>query len=777
MFSAITLKTWRDLWLHKKQSMSVIIAIAISSFTLGTILICYGFLAQALQDNFQRSAPAMVTYQLRSPVTEEQAELLTGIDEVNAFELSRVVVGSISNAHGKTFPLYLFVVRDFENFRVGIVDLEQGHWPDKTNQIVIEKQAMSVLKGQLQEQVSVSTPWGLSGDATIVAVGHDVAVAQAEWENVVYAYVSNDTFVDFGGEPGFNRIKVRFEQKHLSADEIRTKATSLLNKLNALGFTVDTVSVASGEPPHANITSGMFMMQIVFGVMCCLLSAILVINLMSSVLSKQIVQIAIMKSLGAKPDQIRNIYLRSTLLLCTIGVLIGLPLAWLCAGMYAEALANMMNIEIFDYGIPGWVVLTLLFFGFAVPLLVVVAPILRTAKLPIRKALMDYEADGDIHVPGWLGSLIDRISVISSELRFSARNIMRNKTRFLLTMSVMAFGGGILMTAFNVTEAMQQAVQRDSQSRLWQSMIRFADTIDDTDFQVLRDSGAITFYQSKVRLKKDSSATQSSTQATILNKRVAHLQVSNPSALMQPKMLKGHWLAGDKNYIVFSQLALRDYPQYRIGDSVTLDNGESYTLVGIAETFHSAMIYSTKSHAQANGVYIRNPDELSQVASILINNQTDIASITKARDAARVIVDHFEIVFAMLLLLAGVTLLIAGKSVVLTTAINVQERTREIGVLKAIGASKRSLYMIILGEGLWSAILAWTAACIMSLPVSWMISWWVGHLLVSAPFPLAINIHMLMLTLPVLLIICLVSAWIPARRISHMSAKAALAYV
>lgn len=774
MFSALTLKTWRDLWIHKRQSFAVIAAISVSTATLGAILISYAFLSQALLDNYQRSAPAMLTFQLEGSIASAKLSEISKLADIQRVELSRKIAGTITNQDGEAFPLFLFVVRDFNDFQVDIVDLEQGDWPTKGGQILIEKQALSVLNGRLGEEVEIDTPAGLSGSANIVGIGHDVSVAQAEWENIVYGYVDSKTLAYLGGESGFNLIKIGLPGSDLKEETIREQGNQIRQWLNELDIQVKGMRVASGKPPHANITDGMFMMQIAFGVMCCLLSTILVVNLISAILSKQVYQIGVMKSLGAKPHHIKQIYLRSTLTLCAIGTAIGLPLAYLIARLYAAPLANMMNIDIFDHGVPTWVLMVLLVFGFLIPLLTVLRPISFAAKTTIKKALMDFDADEDIQVPSWLDSLCSRLPIFTSELHFAARNIFRRKARFILTSAVMAVGGAILMATFNVSEAMKKAIAIDGESRLWSTMVRLNKVVDIEilnipNNEVFNQQQYFPFYQSKTRLlSKESSA---------LEKRLSHLQLTSPEKLLKPNMLKGTWLNGDEGQIVFSHLVANAYPEYNIGDTVNLQGGASYTLVGIAEVFGSKMLYTTGDGSLFNGVFLTDSTELEKLIEVMEKNNIIIERTIEASAAAKVIEDHFDIIFALLFSLAIITLLIAGKSVILTTSINTQERFREIGVLKAIGAGKFSLYAIILGESLWSGLLAWIAACFITLPISWLVSHWLGLLLVGVSIPLAIDSVVLLLIMPLLVMVSLMSAYFPARKIGGKSVREVFANV
>lgn len=819
MFSALWLKTWRDLWLYKKQSFAVVAAIVISSLTLGIILMSYAFLSRALEENYQLSSPSMLSYNLSGLSNDLKVQTLSDHPDIERVELSRQIFGRITNQQGESFPLLLFVVRDFANMQLDIVDLEDGHWPDAAGQIVIEKQALSLLQASKDETVSITSPSGLLGDARIVAIGHDVSVHQAQWENIVYGYVDAATLQFLGGEPGFDIVKVSIKTGIESGNKqhVRHVGNNIAGGFSRQNINVKNMQVASGEPPHSNITNGMFMIQIAFGVMCSLLSVVLVVNLISAILSKQKRQIGIMKSLGARPHHIRKVYLQSTLTLCLIGVLLAVPLAWWLAVIYANALAHMMNIEIFSYQIPLWVLVVLLFTGCVVPLITLMYPIVMAAKTSIKQTLMDYHDSAYVQLPRWLALLtpsikkpaslkippylkLPRLPIFDNELRFARRNVYRSKTRFLLSSMVLAFGGAILISGFNISKSMNLAIDVDRESRQWHAMVKFNKNMDRSVLMTSLSDEFVPFYQSAAHIISASSDYDPAPAPAIKpafdqeHEAIGLLQLETPENLLQPKMQHGEWFgsgvsAKGKNShyppIVFSHTVSNLFPQYQIGDTVNLDNGTTYYLAGIAQVFGRPVLYTSNSAVtisagvdpnwRVNGLFLTRPGLIQEAIDAINSHQLRAVNIVKADETAKVILDHFEIIFAMMMVLTLVTLFIATNGTILTVSINIQERMREIAVLKAMGASRGSINVIVLGESVWSAILAWCLACLISVPISYALSYWFGILLISTPLPSGISAVAIVFCLPALVLVALISAYIPARKIMKMPIKDAIA--
>ena len=59
---------------------------------------------------------------------------------------------------------------------------------------------------------------------------------------------------------------------------------------------------------------------------------------------------------------------------------------------------------------------------------------------------------------------------------------------------------------------------------------------------------------------------------------------------------------------------------------------------------------------------------------------------------------------------------VGGLGLMGTMTINVVERSREIGVLRAVGASDRSVLLIFLAEGVLIGALSWALGVLVSLP-------------------------------------------------------------
>jgi putative ABC transport system permease protein len=110
-----------------------------------------------------------------------------------------------------------------------------------------------------------------------------------------------------------------------------------------------------------------------------------------------------------------------------------------------------------------------------------------------------------------------------------------------------------------------------------------------------------------------------------------------------------------------------------------------------------------------------------------------------------------------------------------TMTINVLESTREIGVMRSIGASHRAIFGIFITEGVVVALMAWSIGALLSWPLS---VWLVDALGGAMSLPLAYKFSWtgVFLWLASVVAIAVVSSLLPAWNASRVSVRDAIAY-
>jgi putative ABC transport system permease protein len=109
-------------------------------------------------------------------------------------------------------------------------------------------------------------------------------------------------------------------------------------------------------------------------------------------------------------------------------------------------------------------------------------------------------------------------------------------------------------------------------------------------------------------------------------------------------------------------------------------------------------------------------------------------------------------------------------------SINVLERRREIGVLRAIGASDSAVIRLFVLEGVVISVIAWMGAILLSQPMSRVMSYAVGMNFAQLPLTYVFDLLALPLWLLIAVVVSALSSLVPARAAARLSVRETLAY-
>jgi putative ABC transport system permease protein len=782
----------------------MVIAIAVSIFGVGTILSAYTILTREIRRNYLGTNPASAFVEL-DRVDDAVVQAVKRRADVLDAEATSWVVARVAVKPNEWRQLLLFVVKDSSTMRIDTFLPESGAWPLADNGILLEREALKLIGAKVGDSLDVQTPNGRPRAIRISGSVHDPGLAPAWQEEEVYGYVTPSTLAWLGEGDTLHILKVIVKDRAHGIAAIDGAVGNLAAWLKGQGYAVGEIRIPPpGMHPHQSQMNSILILLLVFGVMALVLSAILTATMIGGLLAQQMRQIGIMKAIGARSGQIAGMYFLLILAVGSVAVALGLPLGIAASRALAGVVARLLNFTIYSQATPAWVYAVLALMGILVPLLVSMGPIRRSTRTTVRVILGDYgtskESFGSRNPGGWLG----RIRFIDNTLILALRNTFRRPGRLALTLGLLAAAGGMFMTGIDVKAGWERFLAEGVASRRYDleiqlnklqpkdgvystisgvSGVRRIESWDFMPIAAYRPDGLDI-----VRTYPDGG-------------HGSFMLRSAPpeSSMLVSPILSGRWLrSGDADGIVLNQLAAAFFPDATIGDTVRLTaNGRAaaFRLVGIAKQIMTpAMAYvPPQAYADALGI---SPRDTNAVRIVLDRHDAGsidrlTGEIGRALEAKGISVKvfiprtllegasdaHVYVFIYSLVVMAALMAVVGALGLMSSMGTSVIERTREFGVMRAIGAKSHTVLRNVISEGLFIGLMSWFISVALSLPPSLAIDGLIGGLFSRVPLTLIVSPLGLGVWLMVVVLGSIAASAYPAWQASRLTVRETLNYV
>jgi putative ABC transport system permease protein len=126
--------------------------------------------------------------------------------------------------------------------------------------------------------------------------------------------------------------------------------------------------------------------------------------------------------------------------------------------------------------------------------------------------------------------------------------------------------------------------------------------------------------------------------------------------------------------------------------------------------------------------------------------------------------------------MSGIIAVVGGLGLATTMSLNVMERRRETGVIRALGARPATVRLIIVTEGIVVGVLSWALAALAAWPLSRIAGDALVRLVFHSKLDFVFQLQGLFLWLAVAVVVSAVSAFLPAWSASQITVREALAY-
>ena len=781
-------KAIRDLQSDYARTLLVILALVIGLVGVGSIAVSYTIATRDLNENFLRTNPFHVE------MTSKNFELLNLEEfrerpEVESAEFRDFSRERIEVFPDKWIPLKIFGVEDFDNFNLAEFFNEEGKIVPDAGTMLIERDGRKISNLELGSVAQVRVGNGRLIEVPITGISFDPAQAPATQDHIIYSYVDKKTFREITGEKSSERLIFRLKNVD-TKDDVEKLTGDILKDFESSGIVVDKIIIPKPDThPHQWQMNTLLFLEGSIGFLAFLMGAVLVWQLMSAILAQQIRQIGILKSIGASSAQVLTIYLSMVLFLGAIADVIALPLAVKIGYGFAGFVAGQLNFNILTTSLPVYLYVSLIAMAVLLPVLTSLPALLKGVRVSAYEAMNDYGISQNKvnNKAGFFSKL-----PLPKSILLAFRNTRRRRKRLAITVITLALGVAIFSTGFNVQQSIIVMLNRQSDAlnydvqltlkeplALEQALAPFS-SLDNVEKIETRGGARGVIQISRV---------ETTNEATVFS-------LPYDTDLFSPEILMGRWLQdSDEPEIVISQGVLDTFSNPVIGDYYFLNiKGKllRVKLVGVIKEFAMPRIYIDKEMFNS---YV-NPDNLvksvifvaedndfekiitleEDIEKALGPSTLSIADIESQTGRMQVLYDHLNVILVMLLVMALLVLVVGSLGMASAMSINIIERTREIGVLRAIGATPKMIYGLFVAEGMIITVSSVILGLLLSWPLSIVASGFFGNLIMNYPFDFAFSFRGLMITWGVTLVLGWLASRVPASRAIKVSTREALSY-
>ncbi|MEZ4662019.1 MAG: FtsX-like permease family protein [Caldilineaceae bacterium] len=746
MFSPRWTKIYRDVTSNKTRSILVVASIVVGIFAVGVVQHIRTVVVSEMQRVYVESRAGHGNI-FASDVDDAMLDVIRRMPEIEDAAGSSSVSVNIEVEPGKWEPFTVNVVADFAHMRMNKLKLvtqvnseverraAASTWPHN-DQIVLERSSLGTTNAlppnvAVGDTLTLQTSDNRIRKVTLAGFVFDANSPPATFRGTASGYVNPSTFERLGGADTWSQIAIRVngtDAQIADRQYVTRIADEAADKITRSGRTVNRVQVfRPGRLPLQDLFDSITLVLTPLGLLALILGGFLVINTMSALMSQQVRQIGIMKAVGARRGQIIRMYVSSVFVYSILALLTAIPLTMLLASRIELFLGNFVNLDLSGFKLPLNVFFTQVAIGLLIPILAALQPIFKGTAVTVREAVSDYGVGKGQFGTRLLDRAISQLRGLSRPGQISLRNTIRRRMRLILTLITLILGGMIFMTVGSVRSSLEQRVEQVLEYNRFDIRISLerAYRIGQIE-QVARAVPGVTNVETwsngqAVRVRADDSESDP----------INITALPADSKMIQPTLVSGRWLLpNDESAIVLSQSILTDEPDIKLGDQITLkiqERNQPWTVVGFAQTtefggnISAYVTYDyftrlTNSVGSASSALIqvdRTPERTIDEQATLLEETFDQAGMRVGSiftvDRIRTFTGNFFTVIVSLLLVMGVLIASVGARLAGTMSTNVLERTREIGVMRFIGASDGAVLRIVIVEGVIIGLLSWLA--------------------------------------------------------------------
>ena len=463
-------------------------------------------------------------------------------------------------------------------------------------------------------------------------------------------------------------------------------------------------------------------------------------------------------------------------------------------------MAPFLNLEINSFAVDSTAVLIQVVISLVAPLLAALVPLAAGMRITVREAISTYGISGAV---GFVDRWVAQARRVPYTLLLTIGNTFRNRSRVLIIEVALIVAGTIFMMVMGVNDATNYTFgNKLAGIHNYQVTLALQQPARALEVErIARNLDGVTAAESWLVLPASARPAEQ-TESGVTDARITIFGQPAETALYRPEVQDGRWLtAGDSNAAVVSA-SVFEQKGWQIGEWITLADNEGRELdVQIVGTLFDPAINTSihvpldtlqrewGSYGLVNTVWVQTENTTAAAQSAVataLEAAYEAQSLSVAprstfgdNTIAAIVEfagDGYTIIINLLAVMAVVIALVGGVGLSGIISLSVLERRREVGVMRAIGASSWQVIRLFVSEGVLLGVMSWLVALPLSIIVAYFfitkgLSLALNQQLVYQFTPVGAGVWLVIITL-----LAIIASALPARGAARISVRESLAY-
>jgi putative ABC transport system permease protein len=795
MLSALGKKSFRDLGKRKARTVFTVLTITLAVAALGLFSV-----VPLMDEAMEKEVKDSNMYDVRIWVSDLELNKshmkdLSELDNVNAVEVrsvfyTRMYIGERRN------DAIVIGLEDFSLQNVDIVTKDSGENPGYMELLADRNMKRANLyQGEVDDTVHIYDFQGNIQNLVISGTGYSLLYSDYPMFGYAVFYTDMETIHLLSNTSGVNLISFDLEK---NTQEDADKALEdiqvyLSQNTEFVSFSEIPDIRLNGDWPGEQQFSDMSNFFVILTLMILFCSVFLISNTMHTMITEQKREIGQLKAVGATKFQVLRSYTQTVLIMGGTGSILGGILGIFISHLMISFLTNTFFGITPEFGVYLPVVILSIAVGVGLTLLSTLPALIKVLRMTAREGMDNHGIQASYGTSRFDLTLM-KMKGLPRSAQMGFRNMARKKGRSLSTMLQITLAVGMFLAIISTGASIQAAVSQEFEY--------FTCDIISTG----SPEGGRPLYEDLqyVLLDIEGVKTAEPTIGTEMIFKdetiIAFGYTHNTVAFDFTRTLyKGRWYneleeKNNASVIVLSK-TLGEIKDVGVGDTVEIEMATgtfSFEVIGLSSNLMNngmvcylpistlqdklmmgdvvtgfAIVTESSSHDLIDRVATEIEDTMLK-RGFVVNNLILYVVEEQNKQANQQVMN-------LMMAVGGIIVLITMIGLASMLTMNVVERTKEIGMLRCLGSSSRSIRSVFGTEGLVITLFGWAAGVPMGFFVGMYLNqmiYEIMHIDIAFIFPVEYIFVSLILTLVMTLLVIQPSLW----RATHLKPGDALRY-